>query len=113
MNIKALLTIASAVIMIVIGTYCFSTIAPHVEAIKTGKLVPFKVDDQKPFDVQIGGVHNILTVDQLQGFDFRKGVAFGDIEYPFNLKYEAGQLFVSAEIKNINGDVVAKIADNQ
>jgi hypothetical protein len=113
MNIKALVIIAFAVTLIVVGTYLFSSLAPHLEAIQNGELTPFNVDEQKPFDAQIGGVHIILSVNDLEGYDFRKAFNLGGVEYPFELKYVDGKLVVSAEIKNTNGDVVAKIVDNQ
>ena len=73
MNAKAILMIAFGVVMIVIGTYFFSTFGPHVEAIEKGELIPFKIDDQKSFDVQMGGIHFIVTIDQLsEGFDVKE-----------------------------------------
>jgi len=114
MNAKALLVIAVSVIMMVVGTYFFSTLGPDMKAIEAGTLIPFKVDDQKLFDVQMGGIHFLLTVDQLrEGYDFQHAVQISGFEYPFKVSFKDGKLLVSAEIKNAGGDVVAKITDNE
>ena len=114
MNAKALVVIFVGVIMIVVGTYFFSTLGPRIEAIEAGELIPFKVDDQKPFDIQMGGCHVLVTVDQLsKGYDFQHAFYFEGIDYPFEVSFRDGKVLVSAEIRNADGDVVAKIADNQ
>lgn len=113
MSAKELVMIVSGVVMIVVGTYFFTTLGPHVEAIEKGELIPFEVDDQKPFDIQMGGCHALVTADELsKGFDFQHAFYFGGIDYPFTVSLRDGKVLVSAEIRNANGDVVAKIADN-
>lgn len=114
MSIKALLVIAFGVIMMVVGTYLFSTYGPLLLAIETGKLILFQVDSQKDFDVQMGGFHFITTAAELSsGLNLSHYVYISGFNYPFQISLRSGNLLVSAEIKNANGDVVAKIVNNQ
>jgi hypothetical protein len=114
MRLKLFCLIVVGAIMVVVGTYFFTTLGPRVEAVVEGELIPFKVDDRKEFDIQMGGCHVLVTFDQLrQGYDFQKAFYFAGIDYPFELRFKDGKLLVSAEVKNSNGDVVAKIFRNQ
>lgn len=118
MGVKALLVIVFGVVLIVVGGYLSSTYGPRLQDIETarikGELIPFAVDEQKPFDVQMGGVHGITTIDRLKtGYDLRSDFNFNDIVYPFEVSFNDGRLLVSAEIRNTDGEKVATIAKNQ
>jgi len=78
-----------------------------------GELIPFEVDLQKPFLVNLGS--NILetTIGQLEeGIDLRRYISYMEYEYPIQIRFKDGKLLVSAEIKNSDGVLVAKIKDN-
>jgi len=79
-----------------------------------GELIPFQVNSTEPFTVQTGGLHAVVTIEDLSnGFDLRRAFNFNNMEYPFQVSFENGKLLVSAEIRNQEGNVVAKITDNQ
>ncbi|HLE75712.1 MAG TPA: hypothetical protein VI864_06685 [Candidatus Bathyarchaeia archaeon] len=114
MSVKVLLVIALGVIMIVVGTYLFSTYGPHLLAIETGELIPFQVDSQKDFDVQMGGIHAITTATELSsGFNFSQYFYISGFNYPFQISLSSGKLLISAEIRDKDGNVVATITKNQ
>ena len=79
-----------------------------------GELIPFEVDPQQDFDIQMGGFHFITTIEQLNaGFDAERYVNVSGFDYPFSISFNNGKLYVSAEIRNPDGDKVATIGKNQ
>jgi hypothetical protein len=109
-----LLVIAIEVIMIVVGTYLSTNYGPHLLAIETSELIPFQIDSQKEFEVQMGGFHFMTTTTELSsGLDLSDYIYISSFSYPFQVSLSSERLLVSAEIKNANGDIVAKIASNQ
>lgn len=79
-----------------------------------GELIPFTIDAQKPIEIQVGGFHFFMTLDQLaEGFNMSKYVYFFGWDYPFRVVLRNGRFFVSVEVLNADGEIVAKIVDNQ
>ena len=79
-----------------------------------GELVPFQVNYTEPFTVQMGGIYVHTTIEQLNiGFDLQRYFNFNNMMYPFQISFKDAKLFVSAEIRDKNGDLVAKITNNQ
>ncbi len=71
LNIKVSAFIALGVIIMVLGTWFFTSIGPELKAIQDGEILPFQVDYKKPLDLQMGGFHNIVSVEILNnGYDF-------------------------------------------
>lgn len=78
-----------------------------------GELIPFDVNPQKPIEIQIGGIHVITTVDELsEGFNLSRYVNLG-FEYPFQIELKDGKFLTSVKIWNADGEMIAKIVDNQ
>lgn len=118
MKITALLVIIFAVVLIVIGTFLFSNHGPRLRDIENarirGELVPFAIDEQKPFEIQMGGIHVYTAIDQLRnGYDLQDVVYLMGIDYPFEISFTDEKLYVSAEIRNEEGVLVATIGKNQ
>lgn len=79
-----------------------------------GQLLPFGIDSQKPIEIQCGGFHVNMTLDQLnEGFNLSRYVDIVGFDYPFHIALKDQRLLVSVDVKNTNGETVAKIADNQ
>jgi hypothetical protein len=118
MGAKALLVIAFGALLVGISSgivipYGFQLQDNWNKAMR-GELIPFQVNYTELFTVQTGGLHAIVTVEDLSnGFDLRRFFNFNDMEYPFQVSFKNGKLLVSAEIRNQEGNVVAKITDNQ
>jgi hypothetical protein len=80
----------------------------------TGELLPFGIDSQKPIEIQCGGFHVGMTLDQLsEGFNLSYYVTLVGFDYPFHIALRNQRFLVSVDLKNANGETVAKIADNQ
>lgn len=80
----------------------------------TGELLPFGIDSQKPIEIQCGGFHLVMTLDQLtEGFNLSRYISLVGFDYPFHITLKDQRFLVSADLKNANGETVAKIADNQ
>ncbi len=78
-----------------------------------GEIIPFEIDPQEPIEVHIGGFHVILTMDELEeGFNLRRYISLG-FDYPFKIVLEERKFLTSVEIPNANGQMIAKIVDNQ
>lgn len=79
-----------------------------------GELLPFGIDSQKPVEIQCGGVTVGITLDQLsEGFDLSRYVNLVGFDYPFHVALKDQRFLVSVDVKNANGETVAKIVDNQ
>jgi hypothetical protein len=79
-----------------------------------GELIPFTIDVQKPIEIQVGGFHFFMTLDQLaEGFNMSKYVDIFGWDYPFRVVLRNGRFFTSVEVYNADGETVAKIVDNQ
>lgn len=77
-----------------------------------GKLIPFKIDFQKLFEINLGSNICYFTVDQLDDeININRFVSVG-YDYPIQIEFEDRKLLVSAEIKNEEGKIIAKIKDN-
>lgn len=80
----------------------------------TGKLIPFQVNDKEPFNVTVGGFTAITSINELKnGFNMSRYFFINNITFPFQLSFRDGQLYVSGEIRNSNGDFVARIVNNE
>ena len=100
--------------LIVFGTFLFTTYGPNLLSIEKGELLPFSVDDTKEIEIQLGGVTSITSINQLKsGYDFSHDVYIEGFDYPIQISYDDKRLIVYAKIKNIDGEVVAEIANNK
>ena len=78
-----------------------------------GELKPPLIDFNKPFEVQLGGVHYITSIDELStGINLRRALDLG-YDYPFKIEFKDNKLFISAEIKDENLETIAIIEKNQ
>lgn len=78
-----------------------------------GEVLPFEIDSQRPIEIQVGGFHVIMTLDQLSaGFNLSRYVNLG-FNYPFQIRLQDRKFLVSVDILNVKGETVAKIVDNQ
>jgi hypothetical protein len=83
----------------------------EIQAMK-GEIAPFDIDFQKPFEVNFGSNIIIQTVNELSdGINLSTYINVG-YEYPIQIKFRDVRLLVSAEIKNEEGETIAKIKDN-
>jgi len=80
---------------------------------KKGEIRPPKIDFSKPFELQFGGFHIIVTIDELtEGVNISRYFNIG-FEYPFTIKFRNEKLLVSADIIDENQETVAIIEDNE
>lgn len=78
-----------------------------------GEIIPFEIDLQEPFEVNFGNNYLSTTVTQLsEGINPRKIIGYAGYDYPVNMIFKDRKLLVSAEIKNREGETIAKIKDN-
>lgn len=78
-----------------------------------GKLLPFGIDSQKPIEIQCGGFHIGMTLNQLsEGFNLSRYVNLVGFDYPFHITLKDQRFLVSVDIMNTNGETIAKIVDN-
>lgn len=108
--------IAFGIVLVALGTilitYGFELRDMELRVMK-GELIPFEVDPQKPIEIQVGGIHVITTIDELsEGFNLTRYVNLG-FEYPFQIELKDGKFLTSVEIRNADGEMIAKIVDNQ
>jgi hypothetical protein len=107
--IVGLLGVPSAILI----PYGFHLMGMEIREMK-GELIPFEVDPQKPIEVQIGGFHVHTTMDKLsEGFNLSRYVNLEGYNYPFRIELKDGRFLASVEVLNANGEVVARIVDNQ
>ena len=79
-----------------------------------GELLPFDVDPEKPIEIQVGGIHALITFNELsQGFDMGRYVYIEGFHYPFQIQLENGRFLISVNITDANGEIVARITRNQ
>lgn len=77
-----------------------------------GEIIPFETDLQKVFVIYLGSNTITLPTSELnEGFNLRRIIDFG-YDYPVQMSFTDNKLLVSVEIKNADGDIVAKIVDN-
>jgi hypothetical protein len=73
MKTAALLVIFFGIAFVVIGPIMWNNsnqLADTETKKMTGQLVPFEFDSQQPVEIQVGGIHVNMTLDQLsQGFN--------------------------------------------
>jgi hypothetical protein len=80
--------------------------------IMKGEILPFNVDPNEDIEVQVGGVHVVTTFDGLsEGFNLTRYVYLG-FDYPFQIKFQNGKFLISTVIRNEEGEIIAKIANN-
>jgi len=92
--------------------YGFDLRNKEIQAL-SGELITPKVDFQRQFEVNIGSNILVSEVNALsQGINLRRFIDFG-YDYPIQIRFKDGRLLISAEIKNQNGETIAKIKDNQ
>ena len=78
-----------------------------------GKLLPFGIDSQKPIEIQCGGFHIHMTLDQLsKGFNMSRYFNLVGFDYPFHITLKDQRFLVSVDIINTNGETIAKIVNN-
>jgi hypothetical protein len=78
----------------------------------TGKLTPPQVNFTQSFEVYFDSVVVVYGADQLKsGVDLATPVQLGDYA-PIKIAISNGKLLVSAEVRDQNGEVVAKIHNN-
>lgn len=54
-----------------------------------GEPTPFQVNYTEPFTLQTGGLHAVVTIEDLSnGFDLRRVFDFNNMEYPFQVSFE-------------------------
>jgi len=116
MKAKAVLIILLGVASAATGLYLiprgFQLADIETRAMK-GELLPFEIDSQKPIEIQVGGIHVIMTMRELsEGFNLSRYVYLG-FDYPFQIRLKDGKFLVSVDVKNANGETIAKIVDNQ
>jgi len=117
MEMKAVLMVTFGIVLVAIGTiliaHGFQLRDLELRVMK-GELIPFEVDSQKPIEIQIGGIHVIATLDELgKGFNLSQYVYWEGFDYPFKIVLKEGSFLISVTIYNANGEIVAKIVDNQ
>lgn len=79
----------------------------------TGELLPFGIDSQQPIEIQCGGFHVYMTLDQLsEGFNLSHYITLVGFDYPFHIALRNQKFLVSVDIVNAKGETVAKIAEN-
>jgi hypothetical protein len=114
MNLKLFIFVLIGVILISIGTYFFTTYGPNLLALEKGDIIPFNIDTNKDFEVQMGGVHVATTIKELSiGLNMTHYFNINNIKYPFQISFNYGKLLVSAEIKDDEGNTAAKISNNK
>lgn len=116
MESKTFLRVLIGIIIATIGgclvTYGWQLRNMEIMAMK-GEIIPFEVDPNRSIEIQIGGIHVITTLDQLsEGFNLTRYVNLG-FDYPFQIRLKERKFLTSIEIRNMDGEIVAKIVDNQ
>ena len=113
------LLIISAFIVVIAGEVSYINWEARQNAIDTlnGQLTPFPIDLSNPFKLLLsqGVVFSYDSVDLSQGFNltslFPFGINFTDST--FSINFVNGKMFVSAEIRDSNNTLIAKIVNNE
>lgn len=80
----------------------------------TGELLPFEIDTQQPIEIQCGGFHVILGLDELQrGFDLSNYFKFGTFDYPFRVTLKDQRFLISVDVENSKGQTVTSVVENE
>lgn len=79
-----------------------------------GEILPFGIDSHKSIEIQCGGFHVHMTLDQLsEGFNLSRYVNLVGFDYPFHITLKDLRFLVSVGVMNTNGEIIAKIVENQ
>jgi hypothetical protein len=79
-----------------------------------GELLPFGIDSHKSIEIQCGGFHVNMTLDQLsEGFNLSRYVTLVGFDYPFRITLKDLSFLVSVDMRNTDGEIIAKIVENQ
>jgi hypothetical protein len=117
MKTIAILALSFGVVFTIIGPLAISyswQLADMESRAMIGKLLPFGIDSQKPIEIQCGGFNVNMRLDQLsEGFNLSRYVSLVGFDYPFHITLKDQRFLVSVDIRNANGETIAKIVDNQ
>lgn len=85
----------------------------HAIAAEMGEIIPFTIDTSKNIEVFLGNVIISVPYSYLANF----GINIADfvdfhIEYPIRVKFIDNKISIDATIKNANGQIIAKIVNN-
>ena len=116
MKTIAILSLFFGLVFTIIGplmiSYSWQLAGMESEAM-TGKLLPFGIDSQKPIEIQCGGFHIFMTLDQLsEGFNLSSIVNLVGFDYPFHIRLKDQRFLVSVDVMNSNGEIIARIVNN-
>lgn len=80
---------------------------------------PYKIDPTQPIYVQVGGFGNNFTIDELKkGIDLTRFIRIDNnnetVQFPIKITFgEDGNIQVSAIITDANGNILARIVNNE
>lgn len=93
-------------------SYGYQSRGREIEAMR-GVLKPPEIGFQKPFVMNFGSNLMIQTASEPSiEIDLRKFISFSGYEYPVQIRFQERRLLISAEVRNEEGETVAKIVDN-
>jgi hypothetical protein len=117
MKTIAILAFSFGVVLTIVGPLAISyswQLADKESRAMIGELLPFDIDSQKSIEIQCGGFNVDMTLDQLsEGFNLSHYINLVGFDYPFRITLKDQRFLVSANMRNDNGEVIAKIVDNQ
>jgi hypothetical protein len=117
MEVRAVLVIALGALLITVSAYLIPygfLLQDHWNKMMIGELIPFRVNQTGPFTVQMGGIYVHTMIEELKsGFDLQHYFDLNGIKYPFQVSFRDEKLLISAEIKDKDGNLAAKITNNQ